>query len=80
MSALLQSQKGKKMNKVSLSSHFFSAVADSLQLIREIRTVIAELEEEFREDGDNVSIKVFLKVNCLRQLSLISIVRNPVTN
>lgn len=68
------------MNKVSLPSHFFNAVADSLQLIREIRTVIAELEGEFREDEDNVSIKLFLKMSCSRKLSLISIIRSPVTN
>ena len=70
MSILLQSQKGKKMNKVGLPSRFFNAVTDSLQLILEIRTVIAELEEEFREDGDNVSTKIFSNVSCLHQLSL----------
>ena len=58
------------MNKVSLYTHFFNTVTDSLQLNKEICIVIAELEEEFREDGESVSIRVFLRVNCLPKLSL----------
>lgn len=67
------------MSKVSLSSNLLNAVTDSSQLVKEIRTVLADLEVEFREDGDNVSIKIPLNANGLHKLSLISIIRNSVT-